>query len=236
VPALFRGLSRLQGQETTDVITLPVYKDEYNNTRSMFDDTTNIQNIAYLFSNMNGIKYQLVGGGFKKCSLINVNSVFAESSSNNLVNGNKEGIIPYGLFLQEQQVSYKNVEGLTEEDANALGIYDESYGIKNFIGVDNDGKVIVKYDDTGNVINGGTYPDGTIIKHNINTNGIIMDGANGTNVELAPESDYRPLPTAKTSHKGTYKKPNATVQNMGRFMEYSSSKNLKTFIVLLLHC
>lgn len=229
VPALFRGLSRLQGQETSDVITLPVYQDEYNNTRSMFDDTKNIQNIAYLFSNMNDIKYQLVGGGFKKCSLINVNRVFAESSSNNLVNGNKEGIIPYGLFLQEQQVAYKNVEGLTEEDANTLGIYDESYGIKDFIGFDNDGKVIVKYDETGNVINGSTYPDGTIIKHNINPHGIIMDGAHGTVPELAPEADYRPLPTAKTSHKGTYKKPNATIQNMGGFMEYSSSKNLKTY-------
>lgn len=229
VPALFREINRLSSQTTNTVITLPTYEDEYGTVRSMFEDTTSLQNISYLFSNMNGIKYKLIGGGFKKCSLINVNSVFAESSSNNLVNGNKEGVIPYGLFLQEQQVSYKTVEGLTESDAIELGITDETYGIKDFIGFDNDGKVIVQFDENGNVISGGTYPDGNIIKHVISSDGIVLDGLNGTEEILATESDYRPLPKAKTIHKGNYKKPNATIQNMGSFMEYSSSSNLKTY-------
>ena len=39
-----------------------------------------------------------------------------ESVSHLRKNGNKEDKIPYGLFLQEKQASYKTVIGLTAED------------------------------------------------------------------------------------------------------------------------
>jgi hypothetical protein len=230
VPALFRGLSRLSTQETDDVITLPTYQDEYGNIKSMFDDTINIKNISYLFSNMKGIKYTLTGHGFKKCSLINVHGIFAESSNNNLTGGNKEGSIPYGLFLQEQKASYAIVDGLTEEDAERLHIEDEKYGIENCV-FDSDGKVIVEFDDDGKIISGKTYPDGYYIKYKINDKGFIMDGEQvpDKDKEPATENEIYPKPTASTTHSGSYTKPNPTIQDMGSLFEYSSSTLIRPY-------
>ena len=226
VPALFRGLQRIPGQEYNDIITLPTYEDEYGNVKSMFNDTTSLQNISYLFSEMNGIRYKLTGGAFKKCSLINVAYAFAESDGNNLTTGNKEDKIPYGLFLQEKQVSYKTVVGLTAEDAEELGIIDETYGIKN-CAFDNEGKVIVKFDDDGKVISGGTYSDGVIITHEIDEYGRVLDGTNGLgNVEA---TETKPKPQAKTTHKGNYKTHNATIQKMDGIFQHSSSPNIKPY-------
>ena len=95
---------------------------------------------------MHDIRYKLTGGGFKKCSLVNASYIFAELESNNLTTGNKTGMIPYGLFLQEKTASYKTVSGLTKEEALDLGITDETYGIKDCV-FDGDGKVIVKFDE-----------------------------------------------------------------------------------------
>jgi hypothetical protein len=177
----------------------------------MFEGLKNLTNIAYLFAYMKDIKYVLKGNGFKDCALINVNSAFAETSANNNINGNKEGCIPYGLFLQEQEASFTTVSGLTAEDAEELGIVDETYGIIN-CQFDSEGKVIVRFDNEGNVISGATYPDGTQIQHVINDKGIVLDGTNGTEEVFAEE--YYPLPVAMTTHGGKYKTHKTTITNI----------------------
>lgn len=231
-PAFFRNLKFYKNPSNPDedksvTITLPLYLDEYNIERSMFEDTKKLTNISYMFSNMSSdIKYILKGGGFKNCKLVNVEGVFAEDSKNNLVKGNKDGCIPYGLFLQETEANFTTVSGLTEADAKMLHIDDETYGITNCV-FDEDGKVIVEIDDDGKVLRGGTIADGNIITHYINEYGIVCDGSNGTDVITT--TTYCPLPEAKTKHSGKYKTHNSTITNIGKFMEYSSSSGMSPY-------
>lgn len=229
VPAFFRNLERTSGNTYDETITLPNYINEYSNEVSMFEDTINLQNISYLFSNMKNIKYKLNGKGFKKCHLINVESVFAEPSSNNNLGGNKEGYIPYGLFLQEKTTTYNTSKGLTEEDAKNLDIEDETYGIENCV-FNEDGTVKVEVDENGNIISGKTYPDNVFIKFKIDDKGIILNGENGVALEELDDNDIIcPCPSVKTIHNSSYLTHNPTIKNMKNFMEYSSSKNLSYY-------
>lgn len=217
-PAFFKELRRTD--EYNGTITLPTYEDDYGNIKSIFNDTLNLTNASYMFAEMHNIKYKLTSGGFKKCSLVNASYIFAELESNNLTTGNKTGMIPYGLFLQEKTASYKTVSGLTKEEALDLGITDETYGIKDCV-FDGDGKVIVKFDEEGKVISGSTYADGTIIQYEIDEYGKIQEG-------VTPEKIY-PQPQALTTHKGNYTTHNATIKQMDGFMQYSSSQDMEAY-------
>ena len=223
IPAFFRKLRRVEGQDNSIVVSLPTYVDDNQITRSMFEDTKELTNISYLFSEMT-IPYKLTGKAFKNCQLKNVHGAFYEPDDNQLTKGYKEGYIPYGLFFEERKGSYTTMVGLTEEMANELGI-DVTYGIKN-CKFDSEGKVIVEFEN-GKIISGGTYPDGVIIKHEIDENGIIWDGTGTTTEKLT--DDYRPLPTNTYTHKGTYNTYSTTISDMGECFKNSSSKGLKPY-------
>ena len=232
-PAFFRNLKRTSEQSNafqSSIITLPLYVDEYGAEKSMFEDTKNLTNISYMFSNMSDIKYTLKGGGFKNCKLVNVNSVFAEDQKNNLEKGNKSGCIPYGLFLQETEKDFTTVSGLTEADAESLGINDETYGIINCV-FDSNGKVIVEFDEeSGKLISGGTYADGVKINKHIDEYGVICDGTGESeDISLGDEDIICPLPEAKSKHSGKYKTHNTTITNISKFMEYSSSTEMSPY-------
>lgn len=89
----------------------------------MFKTNVNLTNISYLFENMSGVKYSLTGGGFKNCKLVNAAYCFSEVSDSYT----KEGMIPYGLFYQEQ-ITGTTIKGWNELDAVTDGI-SPNYGI-----------------------------------------------------------------------------------------------------------
>ena len=226
VPALLRGLRHINTYDGDD-ITLPIYTNNEGFKSSMFDGLTKLKNISYLFSNMSGFEYKLVGGGFKNCSLINVEGLFASSPSNNL-NGNIKGQIPYGLFLQETNANYSTVYGLTKEMADELGIEDETYGIENCV-FDNNGKVIVVFNENNEIVSGKTFPDGVVCPFKINEKGEVLDGADGREPQYAEAEECVPIPSDILTHAGKYKTINATITKMANVFAYSSSKNLQPY-------
>jgi hypothetical protein len=211
-PALFRNLQKNSSQ--SDDITLPFYYDKFNVKRSMFEDTVSLTNISYLFSEMK-IHYTLEGKGFKNCPLINVHGIFSESANN----GYRNGEIPYGLFYQESENSYKSPIGITEDEAKQLGITGLDYGIENCI-FDLNGKVILKFDNDGKIISSKTKPDGNILEYELDEQGYLTE---------TKANEVYPIPTNTIVHNGKYKTHKTTIKDMGECFKYSSSPDLKPY-------
>lgn len=216
-PALLRNLRRENETFENDVIQIPIYKDAMGDYVSMFKDTPKITNISYLFSNMYGIKYELVGGGFKNTSLKNVEGVFAESTSEN----NKEGMIPYGLFYQEKRANWNENGslGITEEVADSLGILNEGYGIENYTGTTGVKPNLVWGQD-GKISNNKTLPDGVMLQYELDEYGRVTD-------ILATDKNTFIYPTGYTeTYSGSYVTCNPTITNMANFMANSRGEDI----------
>lgn len=119
VTSLFEGVVNLkgysEGHEADISVSIP---------GNMFMDPTGLTNISRMFKDMSpAIKCTLTSGGFKKLSLVNIDRMF---SGINLV-----GSIPFKLFYQEKELDYEvgEISGLTEQQATALGISDDSGSI-----------------------------------------------------------------------------------------------------------
>lgn len=117
-PSIFEEVHNFKnngGDIETINITLP---------RNIFSYSTKIENISKSFYNMyENILCEFSAYGFRNNAIVNADFLFGKTATERF---KTTGEIPYGLFYQSTVKNYQPNIGLTEQQANALNISDDS--------------------------------------------------------------------------------------------------------------
>lgn len=114
--SIFEGIKNLKNYNSSEQKETPIDVSLPNN---MLSGCTALTNVSRMFKDMSSsIRCRLTNNEFKDLSLVNVDEMFRGIYI--------IGKIPAKLFYQEKEMAYAETVGLTESQANDLGISDES--------------------------------------------------------------------------------------------------------------